>query len=186
MTPPTPESLYKQLLHVCNFLDESQIPYIIIGGIAFSIWTAPRATVDLYFVIGVTEENLSSFIKSATQKGIVVFDSNPMVFKKMKLCRMFLEGKEAQLIMLDFILADDPYKKKSLERAIPLPWEGQEIKVASPEDVILLKLLSGRGQDLVEVANIIRMRKPSLDQNYLQNWAHLLSLSDSLNSVMKL
>ena len=186
MIPPTPESLYKQLLHVCNFLVENQTPYMIIGGIAVSIWTAPRATVDLDFVIGVTEENLPLFIKSATQKGIIVFDSDPMVFKKIKLCRMFLEGKEAQLIMLDFILADDPYKIKSLERAISLPWEGQDIKVASPEDIILLKLLSGRGQDLVDIENIIKMRQPSLDQKYLQNCAELLSLSDSLNSVMKL
>jgi predicted nucleotidyltransferase len=185
MTSPTPESFYQQLLHVCNFLEKSRIPYMVVGGIAVSIWTAPRATVDLDFVIGLTEEGLPSFIKIATETGFVIFDPKPMSFKKMRLLRMFLQGKEAQLIMLDFILADDEYKRESLERAVPLPWEGQEIKVASPEDVILLKLLSGRGQDRVDVENIVRMRKATLDISYLQRWAESLSLSESLTSVLR-
>jgi len=158
---------------------------MVVGGIAVSIWTAPRATVDLDFVIGLTEEERPSFIKSATEAGIVVFDPKPMSFKKMRLLRMFLQGKETELIMLDFILADDEYKRASLERAIHLPWEGREIKVASPEDIILLKLLSGRGQDRVDIENIVRMRKASLDISYLQRWAESLSLSESLTSFLR-
>lgn len=52
MTAPTPEALYKQLLYICNFLERTNIAYIVVGGIAVSIWVAPRATVDLDFVIG--------------------------------------------------------------------------------------------------------------------------------------
>jgi len=183
MTPHTPESFDQQLLHVCNFLERIQIPHMVIGGIAVSIWTAPRETVDIDFAIGLTEEGLPPFIKSAMETGIVVFDPKPMIFKKMKLLRMFLQSKEAQLIMLDFILADDPYKKNSLERAISIPWEGREIKVASPEDVIL-KLLGGREQDMVDAKNIARMRKNSLDGRYLHHWGEKLSVSESLNTIL--
>ena len=153
---------------------------MVVGGIAVSIWTAPRATVDLDFVIGLDAETLPVFIKSAIEAGIVVFDSKPMEFKKANILRMFLEGKESQLLMLDFILADDEYKRESLKRAVVLQWEGQEIRVASPEDMILLKLLSGRGQDQVDVENIIRIQKDSLDRNYLKHWAERLALSETL------
>ncbi|HUK57176.1 MAG TPA: nucleotidyl transferase AbiEii/AbiGii toxin family protein [Nitrospiria bacterium] len=184
MTSPAPENFYQQLLHICHFLESNRIPYMIVGGIAVSIWTAPRATVDLDFVIGLNEETLPSFIKSAAEAGLVVFDPKPMEFKKVKLLRMFLKGTESQLLMLDFILADDEYKRESLKRAVVLKWEEQEIKVASPEDVILLKLLSGRGQDRVDVENIIQMQKTSLDRTYLQRWAKRLSLSESLTQFL--
>lgn len=157
---------------------------MVVGGIAVSIWTAPRATVDLDFVIGLDEETLPAFIKSATEAGLVVFDPKPMEFKKVKLLRMFLKGNESQLLMLDFILADDEYKRESLRRAVVLTWEGQDIKVASPEDVILLKLLSGRGQDLVDAENIVRIQKDSLDRGYLGRWGERLSLTESLNRLL--
>ena len=184
MTSPSPETLLEQLLHVCRFLERNRIPYMVVGGIAVGIWAAPRATVDLDFVIGLDEQQLPLFIETAQKAGLVLFDPKPMQFKKMKLLRMFLQGKEAQLLMLDFILTDDDYKRESLQRAIALPLEGQEIKVASPEDVILLKLLSGRGQDRVDAENIIRTRKDSLDRNYLHRWAERLSVSDALNQLL--
>jgi predicted nucleotidyltransferase len=181
MSSPSPETFYKQLVHVCHFLENNGISYMVVGGIAVSVWTAPRATVDLDFVIGLDEERLPSFIETATRAGLVIFDPKPIQFKKMKLLRMFLQGREAQLLMLDFILTDDDYKRESLSRAVALPLEGDEIKVASPEDVILLKLLSARSQDRVDIENIIRMRKDSLDRNYLQRWAAHLSVSDLLS-----
>ena len=183
MTSPSPDILYEQLLHVCHFLEKNNIPYMVVGGIAVGIWVAPRATVDLDFVIGLDEDRLPLFIETAQKAGLVLFDPKPMQFKKMKLLRMFLQGKEAQLLMLDFILTDDDYKRESIKRAIALPLEGQEIKVASPEDVILLKLLSGRGQDRVDIENIIRIRKNSLDRNYLDHWAERLSVSDLLRQL---
>ena len=183
MTSPSPETLYQQLLHVCRFLETRRIPYMVIGGLAVGVWTVPRATVDLDFIIGLDEKQLPSFIETAAREGLLVFDPKPMQFQKMKLLRMFLKGRDEQLLMLDFILTDDDYKRESLRRAVSLPLEGQEIRMASPEDVILLKLVSGRGQDRVDAENIIRMRKDSLDRNYLQRWAQSLSVSDTLNEL---
>ncbi len=87
--------------------------------------------------------------------------------------------------MPDFILADDRYKQESLGRAVPLPWEGAEIRVASPEDVILLKLLAGRDQDRVDARNIVRTRSDSLDRKYLERWAAELGLSDGDRSLFR-
>ena len=153
---------------------------MVIGGIAVGIWAAPRATVDLDFIIGITEDRLSSFIQAASAAGLVVFDPKPMEFKRVKMLRMFLKGTDERLLMLDFILADDEYKQTSLKRTVLIPWEGEDIQVASPEDIILFKLLSGRGQDKVDVENIILAQKDSLDKNYLKCWAEKLSVTESL------
>lgn len=183
MTAPTPEALYKQLLYICNFLERTNIAYMVVGGIAVSIWVAPRATVDLDFVIGLNEEDLPSFIETAKREGLIIFDPKPMQFRKMKLLRMFLQGKETELLMLDFIVTDSEFFGGSLKRAVVLPFEGVNIRIASPEDLILLKLLSGRGQDLVDVENIIRMRREVLDRKYLNFWSDRLSVFDTLNQL---
>lgn len=183
MTAPTPEALYKQLLYICNFLERTNIAYIVVGGIAVSIWVAPRATVDLDFVIGLDEEDLPSFIETAKREGLIIFDPKPMQFRKMKLLRMFVQGKETELLMLDFILTDSDFFRESLKRSVSIPLEGGDIKVSSPEGLILLKLLSGRGQDLVDVENIIRVRKDGLDLNYLRLWAEKISVLDSLDQL---
>jgi hypothetical protein len=158
---------------------------MVVGGIAVSIWAGPRATVDLDFIIGLDEERLSSFIQSAHEAGFVVFDAKPVEFKKIKFLRMHLQGKDSQLLMVDFILADDAYKRESLGRAVQLDWEGEELYVASPEDLVLLKLLSGRGQDKVDAENVIQMQKASLDRNYLKRWGERLSLWEFLDQLLR-
>ena len=184
MTSPSPESLYQQLIHVTTILEANNIPYMVVGGIAVSIWSAPRATVDLDFLVGVTKETLPSFVESLTGAGLTVYDPLPMEFRRMVLQRMFIKEREEQLLMLDFILADEEYKAQALSRAIQLKLEGKEIKVASPEDLILLKLISGRGQDKVDVENIIRSQKDSLNVKYLKQWGDHLSVSDILSSLL--
>ena len=184
MTSPSPQSLYQQLIYVTSILETNKIPYMVVGGIAVSIWSAPRATVDLDFLVGVNKETLPSFVKSLSEAGLTVFDPLPMEFEKIVLQRMFLKGKEEKLLMLDFILSDEEYKSQSLSRAIQLKLEGREIKIASPEDLILLKLISAREQDKSDTESIIRIQKESLDVDYLKKWGDHLGVSDVLSLLL--
>jgi hypothetical protein len=184
MAASPPEHLYQQLLHVCRFLERQRTPYMVIGGIAVGVWSAPRATVDLDFVIGVTGNALAAFVQSATEAGIVVFDPVPVEFSAMKLLRMQLKEPDARLLTLDFMLADDEYKRAALDRAVSIRLREQEVRIAAPEDVILLTLLAGRGQDLVDAENIVRTQRDTLDRSYLRQWAERLYLADTLNTLL--
>ena len=157
---------------------------MVIGGVAVGVWSAPRATVDLDFVIGVTKETQATFVQSATEAGMVLFDSTVVELPRMTFLRMHMKGPDAQLLTLDFILADDEYRQSSLLRAVSIHLEEQTISIAAPEDVILLKLLGGRGQDLVDAENIVRARGDTLDRGYLQRWAEQLSVAESLNRLL--
>lgn len=184
MAAPPPEHLYQQLLHVCQFLERRRIPYMVIGGVAVGVWSLPRATVDLDFVIGVAGDALAAFVQSAIEAGIVVFDPQPMEFSTMKLLRMQLKEPDARLLTLDFMLADDDYKRAALDRAVSIRLREQEVRIAKPEDVILLKLLAGRGQDLVDAENIVRTQRDTLDRSYLRQWAGRLALTDLLARLL--
>jgi hypothetical protein len=148
------------------------------------VWSAPRATVDLDFVIGVTGEALAAFVQSATAAGFVAFDPKPVEFSRMKLLRMQFQEPDARLLTLDFLLADDEYKRAALDRAVSIRLGEQEVRIAAPEDVILLKLLGGRGQDMVDAENIVRVQRDTLDRSYLRQWAGRLALTDALDKLL--
>ncbi|MEW6324619.1 MAG: hypothetical protein AB1515_04465 [Nitrospirota bacterium] len=179
-----PDRLYQQLLHVCRFLDRQRIPYMVIGGIAVGVWSAPRATVDLDFVIGASGDDLTAFVQSASDAGFVIFEPKPVEVPRTTFLRMHLKEPDARLLTIDFFPADDDYKRAALDRAAPVRLREQEVRIAAPDDVILLKLLAGRGQDLVDAENIVRTQRDVLDRNYLRKWAERLSLMDALSKLL--
>jgi len=184
MAEPAPDHLYQQLLHVCRFLVQQRTPYMVVGGVAVGVWSAPRATVDLDFVIGVAGETLAAFVQSASNAGLVIFEPKPVELPRTKFLHMHLKEPDARLLTLDFILADDEHKRAALDRAVPIRLREQEVRIAAPEDVILLKLLAGRGQDLVDAENIVRAQRERLDRRYLQQWAERLALADALSKLL--
>jgi hypothetical protein len=50
------------------------------------------------------------------------------------------------------------------------------LNISSPEDLILLKLLSGREQDRLDAGKIIKIQKENIDMEYIQKWSKKLSI----------
>jgi hypothetical protein len=88
---PQPDGIYRHLITVSNFFETQGVPYMVIGGIAVGMWAAPRATIDLDFLVGVDEAGLPSLINSAKHARFVIFDDRPMKFKRVTLFRMLLQ-----------------------------------------------------------------------------------------------
>lgn len=183
MTPP-PEGLYQQLITVSEFFETHRVPYMIIGGIAVGLWAAPRATVDLDFIVGIDVAGLPSLVGEAKQAGFFIFDERPIKFKRMTLFRMLLRREDRDFLTIDCVLSDDEYKRQALARAKVLPWEGRTLPVVTPEDLILLKLLSARDHDLSDAKSVVQYRTDSLDRSYLDQWADRLEIAGALRTAL--
>ncbi|MBI3607980.1 MAG: hypothetical protein HY207_08440 [Nitrospirae bacterium] len=181
---PLPGGLYQQLITVSEFFETRRVAYMVIGGIAVGLWAAPRATVDLDFIVGVDEAGLPSLVDAAKQANFVVFDDRPMKFKRITLFRMLLKQEHGDFLTIDCLLSDDDYKRQALARAATLQWEGRTIQVTTPEDLILLKLLSARDHDLVDAKTIVEYRRTSLDHSYLIAWADRLRVDIALRDIL--
>ena len=48
---------------ITDVLNESNIPYMLSGGVAMSIYIVPRATRDFDFIIHLEEKNIDRFIQ---------------------------------------------------------------------------------------------------------------------------
>jgi hypothetical protein len=183
MTPQR-DGLYQHLITVSTFFETQHMEYMVIGGIAVGVWAAPRATIDLDFLVGVDDHGLSSLINAAKEARFVIFDDRPMKFKRVTLLRMLLQPEHGDFLTIDCMLSDDAYKRHALTRALAVPWEGRTIRVAPAEDLILLKLLSARDQDLIDSKNVAQRQMTSLDRTYLTHWAERLGVSGALRDVL--
>lgn len=167
--------LIKSLRELCFFLDNTRIEYMLVGGLAVGIWSEPRATVDIDFLVSMKTDDYNILKKKMkeSEKFIFIYDE-PMTFASISFLRATLKSNKD--ISVDFLFADDDFRNEALKRKEAIHMAGFSVNVTTPEDLIILKLLSGREQDNLDAKKILEIQKGNLDMKHIQNWLHKLSI----------
>ena len=171
---------------VVKRLESARIPYMITGSIAANFYTTPRMTRDIDIVIEVEEKDAETLFS--------LFSSDFYVDKNS--IRNAIHNKQIfniihneEVVKVDFIIRKDTnYRNLEFKNRRCLVWEGQEIFVASPEDLILSKLFWARESlsevQLRDVKNLLRT-SPNLDRGYIEEWVRELKLDEVYNEVKR-
>jgi len=167
--------LVQSLREICSFLDETSVEYMLVGGMAVGIWAEPRATVDIDLLVSIRLADLDNLRRHLTESGRFIFiHEKPMVFGRISFLRATLRSNAD--ISIDFIFSDDFFKIEALKRKEVVQLSDFVLNIATPEDLIILKLLSGREQDKLDAMKILQIQKNKLDKDYLQTWLEKLAL----------
>lgn len=167
--------LVQSLKELCLFLDESAIEYMLVGGLAVGIWAEPRATVDIDFLVSISLSDFDNLRQRLLESNRFVFiHDKPMIFGKISFVRTTLKSNID--VSVDFIFADDTFKSRALKRKEAVQLNDFSVKIATPEDMIILKMLSGREQDRLDAKKILEIQKDNLDIDYLQTWSENLGI----------
>jgi Nucleotidyl transferase of unknown function (DUF2204) len=151
-----------------RFLGEG-IPSIVIGGVAVAVWGEPRVTrdVDLKVLLGRDEAEHLLEILSPDYYPLV---KNPMEFLR-KQALVFVRDHAGTRI--DLLLADTPYDIKAIQRGQDVEIQnGISIRVCSPEDLIIYKLISTRSRDHEDAGSVVQRQGNLLDEEYILEWLH--------------
>ncbi|MBI3312191.1 MAG: nucleotidyltransferase [Candidatus Omnitrophica bacterium] len=151
------------LVEVAQFLEQHDVPYMVIGGIANVVWGIPRTTLDVDLTIWVTDDQLEAFVKVLVQAFPArVNDPIPFVKETRVLPLITTQG-----VQIDVIFGQLPYEEEAIRRAARERVQGIEIRVCQPEDLVLHKLVSERPKDREDVRGIIQQQTERLDRTYL-------------------
>jgi hypothetical protein len=143
---------------VAKRLEDAGIAYMFTGSTALNFYAVPRMTRDVAMI--------SDAIKRHGMFNIIHFES---IFK------------------VDFIIRkDNPYRLEEFKRRKKIVFEGMEIYIVAPEDLILSKLFW-----IKEIPSELQMRDvksilqavKGLDFSYLDKWAEYLSVKEIYNQV---
>ena len=167
--------LIQYLRELCLFLDKAGIEYMLVGGLAVGIWGEPRATVDIDFMVSFNMNDFAALRQKINDSNAFIFiQDKPMTFEKISLLRATLKSNLD--IFVDFLFADNDFQKEALMRRQTVEVADFTVNIPTPEDLVLLKLISGREQDILDAKKIFGMQRGHLDIEYMQRWSEKLQI----------
>lgn len=147
------------------YLDEANVRFVVVGGVAVVIQGYARLTADIDLVLDLDETNVRRAIAALTARGLrPLLPVDPNDFADEAKRREWIETKNLQVF--SFRDEKNPLLTVDLFAREPLPFEelwseastvtlaGRTIHVASVEHLIRMKRAAGRQQDAVDIARL--------------------------------
>jgi len=161
--------LFETLKSLCAFMNNERIDYCLIGGLAVAILAKPRATEDIDLLVLIEEQQIPSFVGILKKRFKIIQGQNVMHFKNATICRIILASSSDEkggIVVVDFLLADHDTYRETLRNPLFLTVDGEKIPVARPENLIRMKELSNRPQDLLDIAALKEALNDQFDLNH--------------------
>ena len=150
------------------------IPYMLIGGLAVSVWGEPRATLDADFAVWTEPDDFEQTVLRLCES-FQCLTRNPIEFTR---SARVLPVKTQRGTRVDIIFGGLPWEKEAIARAQQKELSGRGVAVASVEDLILMKLVSEREKDAEDARRLLIRFGAGLDHGYLEPL--LRSLAETL------
>lgn len=171
-----------------RLLDEARVPYMVAGSIASSHHGRPRMTQDVDIVIDPDARALAGLVAAIEAAGLYVDAGRAADALAQR--RQFNAIDPASGMKVDLILRKDrAFSREEFSRARPGRLAGgTEVRLASPEDVILSKLewarrAGGSERQLKDAEGIVTVQGAALDRDHVDRWAAVLGVSDLWHQV---
>lgn len=155
-------------------LERAGIPYAIIGAHAVNVWLEPRATADIDVTVETTaDQRLHDVLASAGYEVAAEVGagapSGPDFIR-------YVSNDTS--VTVEFQVA-----KTALQRQIVARARRAEsgVLVATPEDLIVLKLIAWRRKDELDLVGLVGIG--GLDWDYVERWASEWNVTERLEEV---
>jgi hypothetical protein len=155
----------RALQTIIEFLDEHNIPYMVIGGLSMSIWGEGRATHDADFKVSV-DMPLAEFRKLIFGR----FPERPTKIPAHKKSQYVLQIWVAPNVATDLLVSIFDYEKEAIRRAVTTDIMDVPTRVCTAEDFIIHKVISNREKDWLDIPSILFRQRGKLDISYIRNW----------------
>ncbi|MBI4063759.1 MAG: nucleotidyltransferase [Elusimicrobia bacterium] len=163
-----------------RFLDHCGYPYVIVGAVASSILGEPRFTSDFDAIVYIGQEDAPGFLQKAKTAGFDLDEQKSLVNIK----NSFMFQAKMDSLGVDFLIAATAFEMEMLSRSRAILVDKYSIRVPSPEDLILMKLIANRDKDILDVKNVALKHAKKLDVSYMKQWANAWKSADSQSQVL--
>ncbi|MGK7933931.1 MAG: hypothetical protein AB4041_21215 [Microcystaceae cyanobacterium] len=174
-------------LTVAGILEELEIPYLVGGSLASTLFGEPRSTQDIDLIIDLELDKINLFINAFTPQ---FYLSESAIQEAIQSQSSFNLIDTDSLGKVDiFILKQRPLNQTEFKRRQKLIVQENPAKslyVSTPEDAILQKIIwykmtNQSDKQWRDILGIIKLQDSKLDRVYLQKWAAELNLLPELN-----
>lgn len=151
-------------VHFAKALQSAKVPYAIGGAIAYGFFGAARGTHDVDINLFVAGEAAGPALRALVGAGLQIDEALSL--------ETAIERGDArgsfQGLPVDLFFNSIPVHERAALRTRDVTLHGVGIKVLSPEDTAVFKMLFFRGKDLVDIERLLGIMKASLDLAYVR------------------
>ncbi len=161
------ENYLRSIIALQGHLQQVGIPSIVVGGVAVAAWGEPRVTRDVDLKIQLPRQEAGRLLEILSSGYEMLLPDPGEALRKQGM--VFIQDTFGT--RLDLLLADTPYDANAIQRGRQHEVQpGLVIRVCSPEDLIIYKLISTRLRDHEDVESVIRRQGNALDDKYVIGW----------------
>ncbi|MDI6768699.1 MAG: nucleotidyltransferase [Anaerolineales bacterium] len=154
------------LKKIIAFLDENDISFAVIGGIANAERGRPRATEDADLKVLIKDKTISEFRALAESR--FVPHRRPWLGKAESALIVSVEVEPEMVV--DMLVAVFPYEEFAIQRAEIIEIDGVPLPICTAEDLIIHKAISNRSQDWIDIEGVLIRQRGKLDVKYIRHW----------------
>lgn len=153
------------LQRVAGAFATERVDFLLIGGMALSVWIEPRLTKDCEIVVRIRK------VQQSRLKGALVAAGARATSLRMRLMfeRPFIRLKTTDGPMLDVHRCMTAHDLSAFEHSALIRKWGHPIRVAAAEDLVLYKLQAWRLQDRADIQSLLVQVK-DLNHEYIESW----------------
>jgi hypothetical protein len=159
---------------------ELDVSWYLFGAQAALLYGAARLTADVDVTVRLSERaGAEALVEQLEKHGFRLRAASPTFIQQ---TRVLPVVHEASGMPADIVLAGPGLEEIFLQRAVVHDIEGVAVPVASPEDLIVMKILAGRPKDVDDVVTILASQSDRFDagivRSVLQELESALGQSD--------
>lgn len=157
-------------------LNDADVRYVVVGGVAVVLHGYLRLTMDLDLMVDLDPEQAARAITALTDAGLRPrVPADPMGFADPETRRDWVENRNLVVFTLDD--PDDPLHPVDVFVTHPIPFEdvwdrsalvdvgSTSVRIPSIDDLIALKRGTGRSKDEIDIDNLERIQSILAERN---------------------
>jgi len=162
--PPNGPALQQAFEALVAILNERQIRYAIIGGLAVLQHTRARTTDDVDALLAVAQTAMPGLFESLRDRGFSI--EMPRNIRELR--DEGLTSFRFKDVMIDLMRPLIPAFTHILDRAVTSQVLGRDVSVASAEGLIVAKLIAMRPQDQSDICDLLAAYAGNLDLKFIR------------------
>lgn len=154
-------ALGEALRAIADELESRGLRWFVFGAQAVAVRGAPRATQDLDVTVEIERDQLPALLTSLAARG--VRHRYPDLAEQLLASGSVLPLVHTSGMEIDLVIAGSGLEALALERATRVSIDGVSAPVAHATDLVVMKVLAGRGKDLDDVRALLASGDVDLD-----------------------
>lgn len=162
-----PVTFEAALQALTSWLEAEHVPYATIGGVAVALLAQPRTTQDIDVVIWLDKERWETFLLAGEAYGFAPRISDALNFAAKS--RVLLLQHQKSGVSVDLSCGALSFEREMIERATMLNIGTLNLKVPTPEDLVVTKAVARRPKDIADIEALLNIHQ-NLDITYIRRW----------------